>query len=88
MWETKTSDGPASEAILAPTFTAMPPTFPAINSTSPVCTPAHFDPEVLHGAADRLRAAHPARSQVILPLSGPALATLGVFTFIGVWNDS
>ena len=25
--------------------------------------------------------------QIILPLSGPALATLGVFTFIGVWND-
>jgi multiple sugar transport system permease protein len=25
--------------------------------------------------------------RIILPLSGPALATLGVFTFIGIWND-
>jgi multiple sugar transport system permease protein len=25
--------------------------------------------------------------RIILPLSGPALATLGVFTFMGVWND-
>lgn len=25
--------------------------------------------------------------QIILPLSNPALLTVGVFTFMGVWND-
>ena len=24
---------------------------------------------------------------VVLPLAGPALATLGVITFLGIWND-
>lgn len=26
-------------------------------------------------------------TRIILPLSGPALATLGILTFVGVWND-
>jgi multiple sugar transport system permease protein len=25
--------------------------------------------------------------RIIIPLSGPALATLGIFTFMGVWNS-
>jgi hypothetical protein len=40
VWETSTSDGAAGDAIRAPTFTAMPPTLPAIVLSSPVCTPA------------------------------------------------
>ena len=54
---TSTSDGPASDAILAPTFTAMPPTFAAIVSTSPVWTPARTSiPR--SGTASQIACAH------------------------------
>ena len=52
MWETSTSDGPAIDAIRAPTFTAMPPTFPAIAlDLARVHAGPDLDAEVLHRVA-------------------------------------